>query len=92
MVPRRPNGKERVALVVLFALAAIVAVYAWDAAQVGLVGVRPGGETGWDRLLPFLSFFVVLTAAIRHLIRRPERRTLDAQDSAYDPGYSHHVG
>lgn len=81
MVPRRLTGKERIALVVLFAVAAVVAFYAWDAARVGLVGVRPGGETGWDRLFPFLGLFVILMAGIRHLLRRPERR----DRAAYDP-------
>lgn len=78
LVPRRPNGAERAALGVLLVLALGVGYYAWEAARVGLVGVRPGATTGWDALMPLLGFFVILMAGVRFLLRRPQPDGADA--------------
>lgn len=78
LVPRRPNVAERVALATLLVLALVVGHYAWEAARVGLVGVRPGAATGWDALMPLLGFFVILMAGVRFLLRRPQNDGADA--------------
>ena len=61
-------------LVAALGLVAVgVVVIAWEAARVGLVGVRPDARTGWDNLLPVLGVLVLLLAAIRAVLRRPAR-------------------
>ncbi|GGD30688.1 hypothetical protein [Nocardioides daphniae] len=88
VLTRRPTGVERTVLVVLLGIAGIVAYYAWDASQVGLVGVSPGGQTGWDRLLPLLGLFVIVMAAVRFMLLRPERR---ADVELPDAGLPHYM-
>lgn len=72
VVPRHLTPGERGLFVGVLAVAAVVAFLAWESARVGLVGVRPGAETGWDALFPLLTVFVMLLAAARFLLRRPE--------------------
>lgn len=70
-VSRRLTAPVKAALVALLAIAAVVGFFAWEAARVGLVGMRPGAETGWDSLMPLLVVLVLVLAAFRHLLHRP---------------------
>lgn len=76
--PRGPVAK--VIIVVLCVAILAVIVFAWEAARLGLVGVRPEAQTGWDYLLPFLGLLVILLAVLRYVLRRPGRAHEDAAE------------
>lgn len=73
LVPRRTTGAERMAFLAVLLASAVVGWLAWEAAQVGLVAVPDGAETGWDAVFPLLGLLVVLLAVARFLLRRPDR-------------------
>lgn len=79
---RSPRGWERVLLTFLAAACAGLAYFAWDAAQLGLVGVTNGGETGWDQLMPILGLLVILLGVTRFVIRRPAAIPTTSADAA----------
>ena len=67
--PKGWIAKAFVGVLCLMALA--IVVLAWEAARLGLVGVREGAQTGWDYLLPLLGVLVFVLAAVRWIVRRP---------------------
>lgn len=73
-VARRVSGFSWMVALVLLLCAAVVGLFAWEAARVGLVGVGAGGETGWDYLMPFLVVLALLMAGIRFVLQRPAPR------------------
>ncbi|WP_110240019.1 hypothetical protein [Nocardioides gilvus] len=79
---RSPRGLEKVLLVLLFVVCAGLAYRAWEAAQLGLVGVSPGAETGWDQLMPILGVLVILLGIARYVLRRPAGNTSSSTDAA----------
>lgn len=83
LVPRRVNGVERVALAVVLLLSVAVGWLAWKAAQVGLVALPQGSETGWDQVFPLLGLLVILLAVARFLLRRPDRTPPEVDPRAH---------
>lgn len=71
LVPRRMTGPERIALVFVLLSAVVVGWLAWEASQVGLVEMG-GDRNGWDQVFPLLGLLVILLAAARFLLRRPD--------------------
>lgn len=70
-VTRSPRGLEKLLLALIFVVCVGLGYLAWEAAQLGLVGVTPGAETGWDQLMPILGVMVILLGVARFVLRRP---------------------
>lgn len=68
---RSPRGWEKALLVLIVGACGSLAYWAWEAAQLGLVGVSPGAETGWDQVMPILGTMVILLGIARFILRRP---------------------
>lgn len=83
LVPRRPRGVERLALVAVLAASVFVGWLAWEAAKIGLVALPDGADTGWDEVFPLLGLFVILLAVARFLLRRPDRTPIDVDPRAH---------
>jgi len=71
--PRRPSAVAWALVLLLVVGAVVLSMLAWEASRIGLVGVPPGAETGWDLLLPFVIMLGAVLAAIRFVLRRPAR-------------------